>query len=103
MRRYWQSDLVRERRMAKFMENVVVETDGCWTWSGHLHRDGYPTPGRVKIALLLWRGIIKGDSHAHHRCLNRACVNPWHFEMMGTHAEHMAEHARIRREGSLSP
>lgn len=30
-------------------------------------------------------------------CRVRACTNPWHVELVGSHAQHMKVHATIRK------
>jgi hypothetical protein len=77
----------------------------CFVWTGARNRSGY---GVVKIraerpsnllahvvSFLLYVGPIPAGCQVHHRCLNRACVNPRHLEAKET-AAHVAEHNQTR-------
>jgi hypothetical protein len=80
--------------------------DECWTWKGEHNENGYALySGGTRaqgVAFYLLHGRKKRPKQdLHHRCLNRGCVNPRHVVEM-THAEHMREHARIRREATAA-
>jgi hypothetical protein len=77
------------------------EPDGCWMWKSPLP-DGYGlhrvAPGfrlhAHRFAYELFHGERaprRGEGDIHHRCKNKACVNPWHLERL-TISEHRTLH-----------
>ena len=79
----------------------VEKEDGCWPWTGALHRDGYGRfnfqyPNRRKmriahrVAWELTNGEIPAAMHIAHTCDVRNCCNPAHM-FLATHAENMAD------------
>ncbi|HVM19479.1 MAG TPA: HNH endonuclease signature motif containing protein [Egibacteraceae bacterium] len=80
-------------------------TDACLPWWGYIGQDGY---GRVNRRR--WRnpqlahrviyeecfGEIPARAQIHHRCTNRACVNPAHLALARTDREHKRLHAAER-------
>jgi len=78
--------------LLRFWRKVEIQENGCWLWTGCLaHPQGY---GRLEIngeAIYAHRfiyeqlrGPIPLDKEIDHRCRNRACVNPWHMDIVTT-------------------
>jgi hypothetical protein len=92
------------------------QANGCWVWQGPMTRQGYgyTVLGGKKLqahrlAVMGALGAELGSQSVHHKCANRACVNPDHLQPV-THQENVAEMlsrqsylARIRElEGALA-
>lgn len=77
--------------------SFVKKGDSCWMWTGATERNGY---GAFKLdkrktsahraAYRLFVGEIDDHAVVHHKCGDRACVNPSHLQMC-SQAENMAE------------
>lgn len=75
--------------------NHVEKTEGCWNWIGSGNPKGY---GKVRVlGKLIYAhrriyellvGPIDPGLDVHHKCKNRACVNPAHLQLV-TRKEHM--------------
>lgn len=74
----------------KFLKRVRVEGK-CWVWTGCKNEDGYPkvrycgkTEYAHRVAFVLFNGPIPRNMTIHHKteCLNPACVNPDHLELL---------------------
>jgi hypothetical protein len=91
----------------EWLMTCVVSVDGpiadssCWIWTGtrHLGYGVYYKDGRTlkahRLAFTLFRGDIPPGSDSHHRCKNRACVNPWHIDIL-TKAQHSGLHGHLK-------
>lgn len=67
----------------------VRDDHGCWTWTGAVGNTGYgqwAVNGTAKSThRLAWadlRGPIPDGLQIDHLCRNKACVNPWHMELV---------------------
>ena len=95
-------DVLHERFSDERVDAAVVRLwrrvergPGCWTWSGSHSADGYarwcvgPYDGAPvyhlrchRLIYELVRGPIPDHLVTDHLCRNRACVNPWHLELV---------------------
>jgi HNH endonuclease len=69
----------------------------CWLWTAGTFANGYGAFNwnGMKYAHVLAYELVLGSvpygRELHHKCRNRRCVNPFHFEPL-THREHMRRH-----------
>lgn len=68
---------------------VDKQEDGCWMWTGTRFQSGYAAlfiNGKTRHASRYiyeyFIAAIPPDHHLRHCQKSRACVNPWHMEVM---------------------
>ena len=91
--------------VAHKLGGTLPDTEECWTWP-HTKEDGY---GIAHVDGQRWRAHRLTYHHLvlplrkavviHHKCANRACVNPAHLQAT-THHQNLAE--MQARQGLLS-
>jgi hypothetical protein len=66
----------------------MKKQNSCWNWQGSLS-GGYSmysvnrTTYHVhKFIFELFMHPVPKGMHLHHKCHNKACVNPWHLEVL---------------------
>ena len=82
------SDKAVERRL---LAGLIKTSDGCWIWQKCLNKKGYGKMwynGRNhlahRISFAIFNGPIPEGLTLDHNCLNRACCNPDHLELIST-------------------
>ncbi len=103
----------QEKNTVEMLWENVQKSDGCWLYTGSLHRQGYgmisiPGMGDVLVHRIVWRlvvGEIPTGMQVLHRCDNPQCCNPDHL-FLGTIQDNMADmvskgrHAHGERSGA---
>jgi predicted nucleic acid-binding Zn ribbon protein len=73
---------------------------GCWVWAKKLNPAGYPNgfpkPHRAYYELATGERLTP-KIDVHHKCHNRACVNPAHLQAV-PHGKHLTHHLRSRSD-----
>lgn len=89
---------------AYIQERVRIDADGCWNWLLAKNNNGYGLCFRRD-----WRGLAHRFSYVHmveaigpemqvdHLCMNKACINPAHLEVVS--AKENAQRERRNRFG----
>lgn len=80
--------------MAKYKQNLQPQSNGCITWRGGRHRQGYgmmsviresdmkrvmTTVHRVAMRIKLSRALLPGED-VQQTCGNESCCNPAHLQ-----------------------
>lgn len=81
---------VAERLLSRIdLAGALFEDSPCWEWQGYLHPTGYGSmsiDGRReythRISWQMFKGEITEGMHIDHRCLNKACCNPDHLDLV---------------------
>ena len=86
----------------RFLEQVEVQPNGCWLWTGSITSDGYGQfgddfkvyaahrwayetyIGPIPEGLVLDHTCHKSDECPGGKCIHRRCVNPEHLEPVTT-------------------
>jgi hypothetical protein len=73
----------------RFWQKVSIQENGCWLWDAGISNHGYSEfslDGKMikghQFAYEHFRGSIPEGLEPDHLCRNRACVNPWHMELV---------------------
>lgn len=84
-------------RMLFWLDRLLITEDGCALWPKP-SRGGYATAVIEGKSTLLhrlffaqFRSSIPDGMQVHHTCRNKACLNPWHMELL-TATEHRRLH-----------
>ena len=97
--------LLNENQLKRFHRHFTVdETTECWVWMKGKRRGSgfgyfnlnYKRHSAHRIAYEHWVGPIPKGMLVHHRCFNKACVNPDHLELM-TPSDHVTFHRNHER------
>ena len=82
----------------RFRRQFVILPNGCWQWIGTITPAGYGkiviekrTFAAHRISYAWHVGDIQKGMLVHHRCENKACVNPEHLELK-TSVAHSRHH-----------
>jgi hypothetical protein len=71
--------------MRKWLTARTERVSGCWVWQGFKTPSGYAQAGQNRavhrVVYQVIHGHIPTGDHIHHKCANRACVNPDHLEL----------------------
>lgn len=85
---------VRGCVIRRLIENSRIVNRGgwkCWEWQGATDKDGY---GRInvnscrrglmvhRVSFVAFVRDLEDGETVNHRCLNRRCINPDHFNIM---------------------
>jgi hypothetical protein len=81
---------------------------GCWLWLGPMYQNGYgyyseargTKPRNVSAhaaSYVRYRGPIPVGFEVHHKCRCKACVNPYHLELILS-SDHKRKHASEHRD-----
>lgn len=92
----------KEKSLDDFQKEIYYSPNGCWTWTGPTHKDGYglyKSQIAHRFSFRFYRQIDPGKLPIKHSCKNRNCVNPDHLLLMDIHNQ--AERRRIVQAYSM--
>jgi len=80
---------MRKNTIRNFLSKIKINENGCWIWTGHLHKNGYgkltwhqKTVTAHRLIYEYYHGQIDPSLTIDHLCRNRACCNPVHLEQV---------------------
>lgn len=89
-----------KKRLRQLLANIKIDTTECWLWLGALDERGY---GRTsfrnksipahRLVYIAFVNDIPADSHIHHECRVKMCVNPSHLRCVAA-SEHNLQHVK---------
>lgn len=117
--------------MDRFLDRIVVNSDGCWIWQGGMAGNGYGEfmADRTRFRAHVWsyltfvgsydRSMLTLDHLCHNqdescpgnRCIHRRCVNPDHLEPVthavnckrGRQGQHLSAQTHCKRGHEYTP
>jgi hypothetical protein len=90
----------------KLESRCRIDENGCWIWTSYINPvtgyGAFSTAGWTfaahRLSYELYVGEIPSGFHLHHRCGNRACINPDHLELL-TPGDHVRHHRQTEACG----
>lgn len=90
-------ETITTRVFAKSISDYVIDENGCWVWQKSLTKHGYACATKFKPYRAYFQranpDVDIAGLDIHHKCHNRACVNPDHLEPV-EHGQHLSAHRR---------
>ncbi len=79
-----------EETQARLTKWVIPTRGGCWEWTGCRNKGGYGTTRwrhhesalAHRVSYSVYREELTPEQFIDHLCGNRACINPWHMEVV---------------------
>lgn len=89
---YNHQQILKQRKIDKFMSRIKIHKSGCWEWEDKVGQvlqshDWYA----YHRAWKLFKGQIPKNHDLHHVCTNGWCCNPDHLNSMEKE-EHRSHH-----------
>jgi hypothetical protein len=91
------------------LQNITIDSDGCWIWNGVKTSEGYGIVGRDedrktiyahRLAHELWNGPIPPRAQVHHNCEKKSCCRPKCVHATSRSVNQKQYH--VRRHGQMS-
>lgn len=87
----------------KIVENIKIDSKGCWIWQLSTVKGGYgqtswegSRPNTHRAAYMAWKGGIRKGLYVLHSCDTPACCNPDHLSL-GTQRDNIRDMHRKGR------